>query len=444
MGLFGKKKIEERSEENSIELGDLLLSIIMSDGAVSLKQAMNVPTFAGCVNRICETISVIPFYLYKRSGDSVELLNDRRAYLINEDTGDTLSGADFKKALVFDYLTSRGGYAFINKNGLEVKSIHYVDSSQISFQYSEDPIFKNYKINCGGKTYYDYQFIKVLRRTKNGFIGTSVIDENNRILNTAFRSLLFELMLVSKGGNKRGFLESEKALTQEALDKLRESFNKLYRDQNENVVVLNNGIKFKESSETSTEMQLNENKRTNAVEICKIFGMPPSILSGNATEQDKLLYVQYCIVPILETICKSFNRDLLLETEKKDHFFAADIKELVKGDLKARFDAYSTALKAGFMQTDEIRERENMPSLDIPYVKMGLQDALYNPETGAVFTLNTGKGCNIKDAMDGKVNFNAEGVPDGQPAETKPTSDEADTDNVDKKEEEEDESKDKS
>lgn len=429
MGFFKK-----RAEEDGIKLSSELLTAILSDEYITVKKAMNVPTFAGCVNKICETVSMIPIYLYKTSGDSVERQTDIRVDMLNRDTRDTLTGSDFKKAIIYDYLTNKGGYAYINRIGKEVRSIHYVSADDISFLKGIDPIFKDYEILCAGNIYQPYQFIKILRRTKNGYSSPSMIDENREILMTAYKSLMFEKYLVSKGGNKRGFLESEHGLSDEAIRKLKESFNLLYQDRNENVIVLNNGVKFKESSETSTEMQQNENKKSNAVEICKIFGMPPNILGGNATEQDKLQYIQYCIVPILEAFCEALNRDLLLEREKKDYFFAPDINEFTRGDIRTRFDAYAIAYKAGFMQADEIRKRENLPSLGIPYVKMGLQDALYNPDTGSVFTLNTGRGYNIKDAMDGKVMFDENGVPTGQLVDTNSDETEADTDTADGKE----------
>ncbi|MBE5830817.1 MAG: phage portal protein [Butyrivibrio sp.] len=388
-------------DQNSVELAETLLRAFLSTEFMTLDKAMNVPAFAGCVNLICDTISSLPVYLYKKSGDSIEkVTDDERVALINVDTKDTLTGADFKKAIIYDYLTDKGGYAFIGKSGTKFTSLNYVKPEEVSFRYSEDPIFKDYEIICGGKVYKPHNFIKIVRRTKNGFYGKTIIQENREILMTAYKSLKFEGKQVNKGGNKRGFLESERVLSQEAIDDLKKSFNLLYQDENENVIILNNGIKFKETSETSLELQLNENKKTNAVDICKLFNVPPNMVSGTATDQDKLRFIQFCIIPILEAFCKSLNRDFLLEKEKKEYFWAFDTKELTQGDIKTRYDAYATAYKTGFLQIDDIRKSENLPALDIPFIKLGLQDVLYNPETGAIFTPNMGKGYNIKEAME--------------------------------------------
>ena len=410
MGLFNRK---EEEPANSIQMADALLEAFLQEDTVSRKMAMNVPTFAGCINTISNTVSSVPIYLYKRQedGSSVKVENDKRVDLINEDTGDTFTGADLKKQIVKDYYTNKGGYIYINRKR-EIKSLHYVDPDYITFQYSEDPIFKEYRIICNGKTYRPFDFVKILRTTQNGWKGTSIIAENATILSVAYNSLKFENTLVKKGGNKKGFLQAAHKLADEAITALKNGFRKLYSNDGENVIILNDGVTFKEASETSVEMQLNENKKSNAAEICKLFNMPPAIINGGATSADRLAYVQDCIIPLLGAICKSLDRDLLLEKEKKDYFFAADTYELTKADIKTRYEAYANGYKNGFLQIDDIRKQENLASLGLNFVKLGLQDVLYNPDNGMIFTPNMGLKVNINDVANGKEVPDEENEPD--------------------------------
>ena len=190
------------------------------------------------------------------------------------------------------------------------------------------------------------------------------------------------------GGNKKGFIKSPKKLAQAAIDALKAAWRNLYQNNTENVVILNEGLEFQEASNTSVEMQLNENKKTNSDEICKLFNMPPAMINGGATEEDKTNFVQYCLNPILKEFECALNRDLLLESEKGSYYFAADTSELTKGDIEKRFRAYETASKNGFMQIDEIRMRENLPPLGLDFVRLGLQDVLYDPETKQFYTPN--------------------------------------------------------
>lgn len=389
MWLFNKRAGSGGTADSEAEKTEEdILQAFCDDDNIDFDKAMKVPAFSSCVNMIAGTISMIPIKLYKRNGDAVEeIKDDRRVRLLNDDPGDTLNAVQMKKALVKDYF-GKGGYVYINRNGLDITSLHYVDSREIAFEYSMDPVFKEYRILVRGDKYNPYDFIKVLRSTKNGYESADFVDENKEILGVAYSSLIFEKNLVKTGGNKKGFVKSVKKLSDEALKSLKAAWRKLYRNNSENVVILNDGLEFQESSNTSVELQLNENKKSNSDEICKIFNMPPEMVRGSAKETDKINYIQYCIIPILREIECSLNRDLLLEKEKESCFFAADTTELTKGDIKTRYEAYAIACKNGFMQPDEIRFKENMPALGLSFIKFGLQDVMYNPVTKEFYVPN--------------------------------------------------------
>lgn len=377
----------EKTETESNE--DALLQASLADDSMTKEQAMNVPAFAACVNKIAETVSTIPIKLYKLTEGKLETVKeDTRVRLLNDDTGDTLDGVQFKRALTRDYLTGKGGYAFINRTGNRIKSLHYVKENEISFIFSSDPIFKDYDIMIQGARYRPFEFLKFLRNTEDGRSGKSVIDENSEVLSVAYHSLKYEKGLVKTGGNKKGFVKSPKKLSEGAITALRKAWRRLYQNNTENVVILNEGLEFQEASNTSVEMQLNENKKTNSDEICKLFNMPPAMINGGATEEDKTNFVQYCLNPILKEFECALNRDLLLESEKGSYYFAVDTSELTKGDIEKRFRAYEIASKNGFLQTDEIRIKENYPPLGLDFVRLGLNDVLYDPKTNQFYVPN--------------------------------------------------------
>src|SRR5690606_8119752 len=126
----------------------------------------------------------------------------------------------FKKALIEDFLLEGAGYAYINRQLNETKSIHYVDNKQVSINMNVDTIFKSYDILVHGKQYRDFEFIKITRKTKDGITGRGVLKENNKMLSVAYNSLVFEEILVKTGGNKKGFLKSANRLSPEAIEAL--------------------------------------------------------------------------------------------------------------------------------------------------------------------------------------------------------------------------------
>ena len=265
MKLFNFKK--RSIEANQDITDDLLLKSILSENTIGKAEALNIPAVARCVNLISDTVAMIPIKLYKEEmvngkRKTVEV-EDFRCDLFNYDTKDTLDGVQFKKALVRDYLLDGNAYAYINKRRNLVKSLHYVDCDHVLINQNFDPIFKDYNIMVYGKTYKPYEFLKILRATRDGARGIGIIEENQELLKAAYLTLKFEQSLVSTGGSKKGFIKAEKKITKEAMDSLKRAWRELYCNTENNVIVLNDNLDFKEASSTSTEMQLNENKTVN-------------------------------------------------------------------------------------------------------------------------------------------------------------------------------------
>lgn len=394
---FRGKNKNEKSEIRQSE--ELVLKGFLNEDTISEREAMNIPSVSRCVNLIADTVSMIPIKLYKEEflngkRKTVEI-EDSRCDLFNLDTKDTLGGVDFKRALVRDYLLFGSAYAYINKRRNTIKSLNYVSNENVCITGNFDPIFKDYNILVRGQSYKPFEFLKILRNTKTGAQGVGIIEENQEILKVAYLTLKFEQNLVSTGGSKKGFIKSEKKITKEAMDSLKRAWRELYCNTENNVIVLNDNLDFKEASNTSTEMQLNENKNSINNSILDIFGVP--------TEWNWETFIKTAVMPILTTIECALNRDLLLEKEKKFFYFAFDTKEITKGDIKTRFEAYKMALDANLMQIDECRYMEDLEPLGLNFIKLGLQDVLFNPVTKEIYTPNTNKVTNISDT--GGENF---------------------------------------
>ena len=401
MGLFNRKKIKnEASEINANSVDDMLLCALLGGGVIDKDMALSLPAVASAVDRIANTVASIPikFYRYESTTDrsgatkrKVVEIEDDRADLLNGDTGDTLDGFQLKKAIVSDYLLDKGGYAYINRRGNAVKSINYVDATYVTILQgvNNTQIFKRYKIQVDEKEYTPDNFIKVLRSTKNGVDGESLIEQVSKAIEAAYQMILLQLKLLKRGGNKKGILQSQKKLSQDALDQIKRAWNELYQSDNvDTTPVLNDGVEFKETSSSSTELQLNESKKSLNDDINAIFHI----------DADENKTFKNAVFPILTAIETALNRDLLLPSEKNIYFFAFDTKDVVKEDRKTRFEAYQIAIKNGIMTQNECRFEENLDAVDGLDVFKGSQgETLYNPTTGEYFMPNS----NSKNSIDG-------------------------------------------
>ena len=384
---FTKNEIREETSDEA------LLTALSDEVQITKDNILNIPAVAGAIELISNTFAMIPIKLYKKSGDSSEYIEkDKRNILLNKETGDTLTAYEMKIAMCRDYLINGGGYAYIKKNSGAFDSLYYVDCDDLSVMEGNDPIFKTNLFNIYGKTYQNYEFVSILRHTKNGATGSGIITENAEQLKLMYSLISFENKMISRGGIKSGYLESDHQLTTEAFKKLKAAWKELFKSKGENAVVLNNGVKFKEASSTATELQLNESKKQNSNDVCKMFNMPENMLSGSAHEETYKLFIKQTIMPICEAFEKSLNRNLLLETEKETYYFAFDYTDLIKASAKDRFEAYSVAIKNGFMTVNEVREREAIKDIDgLDIISMNLGNVVYDINEKKYFTPNTGQ-----------------------------------------------------
>ena len=375
-------------------VSDVLLEAIINGGSITRAQALSIPSVAANVDFISNSIASMPVKLYKRKDGHVEeVTDDPRVRLLNNDTGDTLDAFQMKKALVTDYLLGKGGYCYIQRNKNDVTGLYYVQDDYVVINYDFQPIYKTYIIYVYENQYQPYEFIKLLRNTQTGAWGTGILDELNKALETSYETMKYQLGLVKTGGNKRGFLKSENKLTDAAMTELKSAWRRLYANNTENVVVLNKGLDFKEASNTSVEMQLNETVDTLNKEIDKIFH-----IFNDFNETFK-----FAIYPIIKAFETALNRDLLLEKEKSKYFFEFDVKEIIKADIKSRYEVYRMSKECQMTTINERRRMENMNEIEGgDVIDLGLGAVLFDVNTQTYYTPNTnatssgGSGTDVK------------------------------------------------
>lgn len=398
MRLFKRnKEVKERKSEDYVK--ELLVTGKVDNKPVSRKEVEGIPSINAGVDLITSIAASLEFKLYKENNGTVEeVKDDKRVRLLNDYSEDVLTGFDMKKAVFIDYLYDGNGYIYINKKRNEVISLHYVDSKEVSITESNDPIFKDNIINVRGEEYRHYDFISMCRNTKNGSDGTGIVQEFNLLLTTMYSAQQFEGLQMKTGGVKKGVIKSAKKLTKEAIEALKNSWRKLYKnDTEENCIILNDGLDYKELQQTAVEMQVLEHKKENGIEALKILKLPSSTFN-NPSQAVTDHIINIAVEPILVCFESAINKSLLLEKEKDNYFFSADRKNLNKGDIEKRYKAYELGLKNGFLLPNEVRYQEDLAQIEnFDFLRMSLGEILYNIKTGELFTPNTGQSKPLKE-----------------------------------------------
>lgn len=358
------------------ESDDALIEALIAGREITRDMAMTIPKVSACANRISDAIASIPFRLYRRSieGDRIkteEVTDDPRVALINVDTKDTLTGFEFKKALIIDYLLGGAGYAYINRSGNTIESLNYVDDRIVAPMLGIDPIFKSYALMINGKMFEDYEVFRVLRSTKDGSRGKSLIKEISKAIETAYSALCYELHVTNTGGAKKGFLQAPGSPSEQVKKEIKAAWNRLYSSEaSENIVLLSNGITFQEANQTPLDLQLDKIRADMNRDIQEAFGL----------EDDDQKFLNHTIRPILTAMENAMNVFLLLAKEQSASYFKADTRQI------------ENIAGSAMLSINEARYRENLPTIPgLNIIPLSLGTTFIDADTGNIIVPNTGQ-----------------------------------------------------
>lgn len=387
---FNWLKREKRSTENDV-IADVLngLSPLVNGKTISRKQAMSIPVVTKSVNWIASAIASLPIKMYRRTDKGyIEIYDDYRLPLLNNYSGNCMTANDLKRQVIIDLLLEGNGYAYISKLGNKIEKLSYIPTSKLTYTESVDNINKIVNVWVDGKQVQDYNVFRLVNNTKNGISGVGFISDCQDLLSTILSSLQYENNSISSGV-RRGFLKSKSKLDKDKMDELKQAWKRLTSPSQSDVLVLNAGIEFEDASNTATESQLSQNKTINMHQVLAYFGLPTNFFEG-ANSDAYLTAVRIAVIPIVKQLVNALNNYLLLESEKQDLKFDIDTSEILRINANERYNAYQTGLNSGILTIDEVRRMENLPVLDMQYLKLGLGDVLYNIKDGKIFVPNTG------------------------------------------------------
>lgn len=386
--MFNWFKKEERND-NEV-LADVAEGLIQTGTTITRQKAMSIPVVTKSVNWIASVIASLPIKMYTKTNSGYqEVYDDYRLPLLNDYSGNSMTSVDLKKQMLMDLLLDGNGYAYISKQGNKITKLSYIPTQRLTYTESVDTINKIINVWVDGKQVQDYNVFRLVNNTKNGISGVGFISDCQDLLSTILSSLQYENSSISSGV-RRGFLKSKTKLDPDKMNDLRRAWKKLTTPNQSDVLVLNAGIEFEDASNTATESQLSQNKVINMHQILAYFGLPTNFFEG-VNSDAYLTAVRIAVLPIVKQLTTALNNYMLLESEKSNMKFEIDTSDVLRINANERFDAYQKGLSSGILTIDEVRRMENLPVLDMQYLKLGLGDVLYNISDGKIFVPNTGQ-----------------------------------------------------
>jgi HK97 family phage portal protein len=250
-----------------------------------------------------------------------------------------------------------------------VQALIPLNAQDIKVKINEGQIF--YHNRSSDVVLDDYDILHFKGVSQDGIMGLSPITQNANAIGWGISLESYGSKYFVNSAKLSGVLETDRALSEEAIDRLRNSFSNTYNQlQNaQSTAILEEGLSFKPITISPEQSQFLASRVFSITEVARMFNIPTFMLqehsksSFNNIESLSQSYVTYTLMPYIRRMESEMNRKLFKTSEKGRVFVEWNVNGLLRGNIKDRTDSYKTALTNGYMTINEVRRKENMNSI---------------------------------------------------------------------------------
>lgn len=374
MGIFSRTpKPEVRAEvpqssPDFLTLLGLNTNIAVSGVAVNTQSALGVPAFWAAVNFLSGTLAGLPIHVYRKDPKGRKRINSPIAAILHDAPNDAMSSFDWRKYSFDQTFTGGRQISYIERNGAnQVVNIWPFDPSGVTVK------MQNYKkvYEFEGKAYQAKEIIDIpfmLRSDMTGHYGP--VGTLKNAIGQAISATEYGAKAFQSGGIPPTVLQGpfqSGAGAQRASDDVQATMAEMARLR-KNVLVMPEGHRLEKLGFSPEDMQLLELQRFCVEEVARIFSLPPVFLQDlthgtfSNTEQQDLHFVKHTVKRWVEQTEQELN--LKLFGRGSDRYVEFSMDGLLRGDIKARMDAHSTAIQNGIYTPAHAASLENAPPHD--------------------------------------------------------------------------------
>lgn len=222
----------------------------------------------------------------------------------------------------------------------------------------------------------DDEILHVKGYSRDGFVGTGVPELARMILSIAMKTYRQQSDMFTPGSTLRGFITGDDGgqigfggSSDDQLSSVTNRIRKELREGN-NLGYLPGTMKFVPTSMTPADMQLLESMKFINMEICRMFGVPPtqvfqdSNVNYKNSESSQTILMTSTVVPLTKQIESEFNAKLLTPTQRMHLKIKFNLDDYYQTDPDIQAVTLSNLVKGAVYTSNDARERLGMAPVE--------------------------------------------------------------------------------
>ena len=372
----------------------------MAKIAVNEQTALRYAAVYACIRCISETKGSLPMEVVETNKSGVQVVTKSHpvAQLLTYEPYEDMTAPVWSETRQSDVLTGGNSYCEIvwGNDGHPSALIPRHWSLVRPYRDAQGHLVYEVRQTMGGS------MIRTLDRSQmlhvphfgNGIVGWSPIRLLAESIGIGLAQDKFAAAYFGNSAKPSLIVEAQGTLSDEVYARLKNEMDTQYSGDNAHRPFLLEGATAKPLLIPANEAQLLESREFQEEVICRVFRVPPHMVGllrratfSNIEAQD-LSYEKHTIRPQLIRDEAEMNRKLFLKNERGRFHVRFNVDDLLRADIKTRYDAYKTAIMAGFKSRNEVRETEHLaarPGCD----ELLLPEAIFGKSHGKDTTSKT-------------------------------------------------------
>ena len=347
--------------------------------SITPEAAREAPTVYACTRLISQSVARMEWRVMRREGGIPVPAREHPLYrLLNIEPNPYMGAMVWRESMLLDCLLYGNAYAVIERDAVgRVVGLHKLRADSVEVSRGPDgmPVYSYTSSRWGvskntDQVWQAYDIFHLRAPSLDGLLGETPIYLVRNIIGVELEAEKFVASFFRNGARPAGLIKVTGTLTEEALKRLRQSWQSITggAENAGRVAILESGYSWEKVSVDPEEAKLVELRSFCRSQIAAAFNVPVHMV-GDATktsyasaEQADAEFVKHCLANWASRFEEECARKLVREGEPIETHISFDA--LLRGDLASRFAAYSTALNNGFLTINEVRERENYAPID--------------------------------------------------------------------------------
>ncbi len=348
------------------------------DVTVTVDRARQVPVVRDCLQILSQSVAGLRFGVFRQvGGDRTERADDHPVMALLRNPNARMTSFDLIDTLVDD-LCAWGDFFGLMQWGADgrrmvVTGLTRLDPGRVTVEETPDGT-KRYTFTDRHGTQSRYLEGEVwhvaLPPLVDGIKGRSpILDDGREAVAVAIALQRYANALFTNDATPPYALAMDGSFRDEASKRnFLTAWRRWVTGRNRHAPgVLEYGIKPHRMGLTAEEAQFLETRKELWLDLARLWRVPPHKVGilDRATfsniEHQALEFVTDTLRPILELVERSINK-FLIDADGRDggeHFFEFDVSSLLRGDLKARYDAYAIGRQWGWLSVNDVLAMEN-------------------------------------------------------------------------------------